>query len=71
MLPLSILLLRVYKMETPVTTPCLPEYSGCTSWVEILNDVPLGKMVPVLKDEEFQARIDAIKGSLGLAVAAG
>ena len=71
MLPLSILLLRVYKMETPVTAPCLPEYSGCTSWVEILSDVPLGKMVPVLKDEEFQARIDAIKGSLGLAVAAG
>ena len=71
MLPLSILLLRVYKMETPVTAPCLPEYSGCTSWVEILNDVPLGKMEPVLKDEEFQARINAIKGSLGLAVAAG
>ena len=71
MLPLSILLLRVYKMETPVTAPFLPEYSGCTSWVEILNDVPLGKMEPVLEDEEFQARIDAVKGSLGLAVTAG
>ena len=70
MLPLSILLLRVYRMEAPVTVSWLPEYSGCTSWVEILSDVPLGNLEPVLSDAEFQARVDAIKGSLGLAVAA-
>ena len=71
MLPLSVMLLRAYRLEAPVTAPWLPEYGGCTSWVEVLTDVPLGRLEPVLGDAEFQARVDAIKGSLGLAVAAG
>ena len=71
MLPLSVLLLRVYELEQPVTVPYLPEYGGCTSWVEVLNDVNLGKMDPVLDDAEYQRHVDEIKGSLGLAVTAG
>ena len=71
MLPLSVMLLRAYRLESPVTVPWIPEYSGCTSWVEVLTDVPLGRLEPVLTDAEFAARVDAIKGSLGLAVAAG
>ena len=71
MLPLSVLLLRVYKLEQPVTVPYLPEYGGCTSWVEVLSDVSLGRMEPVLEDSEFQRRVDDIKGSLGLTVPAG
>ena len=31
MLPLSVMLLRAYRLETPVTVPWIPEYSGCTS----------------------------------------
>ena len=71
MLPLSILLLRVYRMGRPVTVPCLPEYGGCTSWVEIMPTVSLGNLQPVLSDQEFQGQVDAIKGSLGMAVTAG
>ena len=71
MLPLTVMLLRAYRLERPVTVPWLPEYSGCTSWVDILTDVPLGNTEPVLSDAEFRAQVDAIKGSLGLAVAAG
>ena len=71
MLPLSILLLRVYRMERPVTVPYIREYGGCTSWVDILPRVDLGRLEPVLDDAEFQRRVDAIKGSLGLAVATG
>ncbi|HIN35306.1 MAG TPA: DUF1802 family protein [Dehalococcoidia bacterium] len=71
MLPLSVLLLRIYKLEQPVTVPYLPEYGGCTSWVEVLSDVNLGRMEPVLNDAEFQRRCGDIKGSLGLTVTAG
>ena len=71
MLPLTVMLLRAYRLEAPVTVPWIPEYSGCTSWVDILADVPLGRLSPVLSDSEFRAQVDAIKGSLGLAVAAG
>lgn len=71
MLPLSILLLRVYRMEQAVTVPYIKEYGGCTSWVDILPRVDLGKLEPVLNDAEFQRQVDAIKGSLGLVAAAG
>lgn len=70
MLPLAVMLLRVYRLERPVTVPFLPEYRGCTSWVEVLNDVPLARLQPVLSDEEFQRQVEEIKGSLGLPVAA-
>ena len=50
--------------------PWIPEYSGCTSWVEVLTDVPLGRLEPVLSDVEFRGQVDAIKGCLGLGVAA-
>ncbi len=71
MLPLSVMLLRAYRLEAPVTVPWLPEYSGCTSWVEVLTDVPLGRLEPVLSDAEFRAQVDAVKGSLGLAGGGG
>ena len=71
MLPLSIMLLRVYRMEQPVTVRYIKEYGGCTSWVEIMPRIDLGQLEPVLDDAEFQRQVDAIKGSLGLAVAAG
>ncbi len=70
-LPMSVLLLRIYKLEQPVTVPYLPEYGGCTSWVEVLSDVNLGRMEPVLNDAKFQRCCDDIKGSLGLTVTAG
>ena len=71
MLPLSVMLLRAYRLETPVTVPWIPEYSGCTSWVEVLTYVPLGRLEPVLSDTEFQRQVDEIKGSLGLVATAG
>ncbi|PKB80066.1 MAG: hypothetical protein BZY88_10030 [SAR202 cluster bacterium Io17-Chloro-G9] len=71
MLPLSVMLLRTYRLEAPVSVPWLPEYGGCTSWVEVLSDVPLGTLQPVLSDQEFQRLVDEIKGSLGMAVTAG
>lgn len=70
MLPLSVLLLRVYRMERTVAVPFIPEYRGCTSWVELMSRVPLGRLEPVLPDGEFHRRVDDIKRVLGLAVAA-
>ena len=69
MLPLSILLLRVYRMGQPVTVPYIKEYGGCTSWVEIMPRVALGQLAPVLTDAEFRRQVEAVKGCLGLAAA--
>ncbi len=70
MLPLAVLLLRVYRLEQPINVPFLPEYQGCTSWVEVLERVPLGRLEPVLSDEEFRHRIEEIRGILGAAIPA-
>jgi hypothetical protein len=70
MLPLSVMLLRVYRLEQPISVPFLPEYRGCTSWVEIIPRIKLGNLQPVLSGQEFQRQVDEIKGSLGLAVRA-
>ena len=66
MLPLSIMLLRVYRMEQPVTVPFIPEYGGCKSWVEVIPRIDLGQLTPALSDEQFQREVEAIRGSLGL-----
>ena len=52
MLPLTVMLLRVYRMEESASVRYLPEYGGCTSWVGILHDVQLGRLEPVLTDEK-------------------
>ncbi|MCI0895784.1 MAG: DUF1802 family protein, partial [Chloroflexi bacterium] len=70
MLSLSVLLLRVYEIGQPVSVPYLKEYGGCTSWVDILDRVNLDGLQPVLSDAEFGRRVEEIKGSLGMAVAA-
>ena len=69
MLPLSVMLMRVYRMEQPVTVPFFPEYRGCTSWVDILTNVELGKLEPVVSGEDFQRMVDEIKGCLEMPVA--
>ncbi len=70
MLPLSIMLLRVYALGEAQTVPFIPEYGGCTSWVEVIPRMDLTGLKPVLSDAEFQRQVDQIKGSLGLTLAA-
>lgn len=64
--PLSVMLLRLYRIQEPVAVPYLPQYSGCKSWVELATAVPLGHCQPVLSDAEFQDHQTRIKESLGL-----
>ncbi|MFQ6026486.1 MAG: DUF1802 family protein [Dehalococcoidia bacterium] len=70
MLPLSIMLLRVYRLERPIQLPYSKEYGGCTSWVDTLPRIDLGQLQPVLSDAQFQKQVDDIKGSLGVKVTA-
>ena len=64
--PLSVMLLRVYRMEEPITVPYVPYYGGCKSWVELCQDVPLGRLTPVLSESDFDSKVGDIKGALGL-----
>jgi hypothetical protein len=38
--PMSVLLLRVYKMNNPIEVDIIPEWAGCRSWVSIELEFP-------------------------------
>ena len=64
--PLSLMLLRVYRLLQPVALPYLPEYGGCKSWVQLAEPVPLGAVTPVLSDGAFQRMVEEVKASVAL-----
>lgn len=64
--PLSIMLIRLYRLEEPKTVPYLPDYGGCKSWVMLSKPVPLGNLTPVLTDEEFRGRVAEVKAALDI-----
>ena len=66
MVPLTIMLLRVYEMENSTTVSFIPEYGGCKSWVDIIPTVRLGNATPVIDDARFGEMVEAVRGSLGL-----
>ncbi|HEY9906708.1 MAG TPA: DUF1802 family protein [Thermosynechococcaceae cyanobacterium] len=59
--PLSVLLLRVYRLSQPQTIAYLPAYGGCKSWIELAEPINLGNSVPVLDDQAYQARAAEIR----------
>ncbi len=68
--PLTIALLRVHELEQPQALPILEEFAGCKSWVDLRQEVPLGRMSPVLSDEEYEKRADEVRQRLGTGRAA-
>ena len=69
--PLTVALLRVFALQQPQALPVLEEYRGCKSWVDLGQEVPLGKTDPVLSDAEYEERAQEIRGILGATSSAG
>ena len=63
--PLTVALLRVYRLQEPQAIPLLDEYEGCKSWVDLVCEVPLGNMVPVLDDSQYEAKAASIGEVIG------
>ena len=51
--PLTIALLRVYKLHEPIEVPVSSEFAGCKSWIEFNKPVEIGKMTPVLDESQY------------------
>ena len=62
--PLTIALLRMYSLEHPQSLRFIDEYGGCKSWVELEQEVQLGKLTPVMSDEEYEAQANVIRQAL-------
>lgn len=42
----TMLIVQVYKLESPTTIEMIPEYSGCKSWIQLHENIPfVGKLV--------------------------
>ncbi len=64
--PLTVALLRAYRLQQPQALPILDEYIGCKSWVELGQDLPLGYLEPVQSDDEYDENAAAIRDALGM-----
>ena len=63
--PISVISLRVHLLEQPQAVPVMPPYFGCKSWVDLVEDFPVGATEPVLSDRQFGHRLKAVKDALG------
>lgn len=51
--PLHVVLLRVYRLDTPAEVSVKEEYSGCRSWIRLEEELSSCSKHPVLSDEQF------------------
>ena len=58
--PLYLLLLRVYNLAKSVSIPYDVSYSGCQSWIDILEPMDLTDSIPILDESEYAKQVNAI-----------
>ena len=56
--PIKAVFLKVYKIPE-VNTPLKSEYQGCKSWININEEIPVGKAV--LSDKETESKLEEFK----------
>ncbi|EPA04378.1 DUF1802 family protein [Candidatus Nitrosarchaeum limnium] len=56
--PIKAVFLKVYKIPK-VNTPLKSEYQGCKSWININEEIPVGKAV--LSDKETESKLEEFK----------
>jgi hypothetical protein len=54
--PLYLLLVRAYRLATPVTVDNTPAYAGCKSWVPLDQQVATSGVTPTLDDARYEAK---------------
>ena len=50
---LTVALLRLFKLEGKMIVPRTPAFSGCKSWVELDDHIPIMETQPVLSVQEY------------------
>ncbi|MFC4305161.1 DUF1802 family protein [Cohnella boryungensis] len=58
--PLHVLVLRVYRLDSPQTLPMRDSYAGCKSWIQ-LEDIVASPRTPVMSDEQFEQQWQEVR----------
>ncbi|MBI3330772.1 MAG: DUF1802 family protein [Candidatus Omnitrophica bacterium] len=59
--PLTIVVVRVFRLPSPQLLGVAPRYAGCKSWVDLETPLPIAGAVPVLNGAAFQHRLQALR----------
>ena len=62
--PLTMVILRAHVLQQPQALMVVEEYGGCKSWVELIEDYPVGTTTPALSQRRFKEIVSNIKGAL-------
>jgi hypothetical protein len=62
--PMSVILLRVFKLDSPIIVDSKPEWAGCKSWIPL--DMDAGG-TPVLNDSQFEKVASEVREVLSVA----
>ncbi|HTG69623.1 MAG TPA: DUF1802 family protein [Candidatus Udaeobacter sp.] len=62
--PLHVLVLRVFRLTSPIELPMRSAYNGCKSWVRLEDEFSVPEKAPVLEEEKFQMEVQKIKQAL-------
>jgi hypothetical protein len=58
---LTVMLVKIHKVVTPVEIDETPFYLGCKSWVNLVDPLAVSATSPVLYPEDFSTKVDEIK----------
>ena len=67
---LTAMVLRVYRLPEPKRVAFRPEYAGCKSWLQLLDNVTLDAIEPAMTDDTFAAEARAIDQAIASAASA-
>ena len=62
--PISLLLLRVYRLSEAIAIDYDKSYGGCKSWINLVEPIALDGLTPVLDDYTYQQKVAEIKDSI-------
>lgn len=62
--PLSVLLLRVYRLAQPHAIPYDSAYGGCKSWIELTSSLSSVPAIPALSEAVYLQQVQAISQTL-------
>ena len=59
--PLTVLLLRVYRLATPCVILYNEAYGGCKSWIDLVEPIETNELIPVIEDKKYSQIVAKIK----------
>jgi hypothetical protein len=63
--PMSVILLRVFKLEKPIEVDTQPEWAGCKSWIPL--DIDVTNARPAVDDKKFADLAAQVREELSIA----